>query len=488
MKKLISILLSLCIFLCSVCVAFAGGFNQPLWTETYLVVDMEDKTVLAESNSEVRMYPASLTKMITAIIAYEFYSDPEANGYNCQEGLQTKIYASDYAVEQEPTKFGLKLGEEMTVDQAIKIMLLISANDIAVMLAENIAGTEENFARMMNDKAEEIGCRNTHFVTANGLHDDEHYSTASDLAKIAFYLLDIDYLADVVCMPSFDYEETNKHDAGTAYNTNLLMSDVYSIYVGAEKRDTAYDGKVLGVKTGTTPEAGGCLIAAVEKNGLSVLVVILNSRYGDSYQLERYADAHKLLDWVFNNYKQVQYAAAGDSYGTVRVKHGEFNKVEAVLSDDVAVRLPAQAETSVVTTEIKMDESVKAPFEAGQTVGQLHIFLAGDEIDSIPIVTASAVARGGILSVFGVEDAAAHKIFKGIGIALLVILILFAALMVLRAYNKRKARLRKEAKARRRAELERQKKEEWNRDYERRYEQPEEPEKSYYITDDEIRH
>ncbi len=446
-KKSICMLLSIAMVLASFCLCFAAP-ESSLWTDTYLVMDLTTGKVLSEHNMNERMYPASLTKMMTAVLAYEYFE-------KLPLGLQTSVFADEEAVDVEPTRFGLKNGEEMSVDTALNIMLIMSANDIAVMLAKAVGGTVENFARLMNLKAEELGLENTHFVTPNGLHDDDHYSTAADLAKLAVYLLGNEYLAGIVAKSSYSYPPTNRHEAGEVMSTNLLYTDKVNIYVGSRLTSTKYtDGRVFGVKTGTTPEAGGCLIAAVERGMTKVLVVILNSRYGDSYQIERFADAHILFDWAFGSYVTKAAFSEGDSYGVIKVRRGEFNKVDTALSEDVLVTVPSDAPENYVTSEYRIDEKITAPFEEGTPVGRLTVYVGGELYGEYDIVTASAVEKGGILSVFGIEDATAHKIFRVLFRILLVMFILFLLLMAVRAYNKNRARKRRAAKARRKAELE----------------------------------
>ncbi|MBQ9911804.1 MAG: D-alanyl-D-alanine carboxypeptidase [Firmicutes bacterium] len=460
MKKSICILLTICIVFASCASCFGAELAGSLWTDTYLVMDMTTGDVLAESNMNGIKYPASLTKMMTAVVAYEYYMEQPY-------GLQTLVYADEEAAETEPTKFGLRVGEAMSVDEALNIMLLISANDIAVMLAKEVGGTTEYFARLMNQKAAELGMENTHFVTPNGLHDDDHYSTAADLAKLAMYLLGNEYLAGIVAKSTYDYEATNRHEAGTVYSTNLLYNDQVNVYVGYTLTQTIYTrGRVIGVKTGTTPEAGGCLAAAVENGLTKVLIIILDSRDGYwSYQIERYADAHILFDWAFDHYVTENVFKSGDSYGIMKVKRGEFNKVETVLSENVPITHPVNTPEGYITSEYVLDESITAPFEAGTPVGTLTVYRDGDVFGTYDIVTANAVVKGGILSIFGIEDAVAHKIFKTAGTVLLVIFILFLMLMAIRTYNKRKAKKRKAEKARRKAELEARRRAEWGDRY-----------------------
>ncbi len=458
MKKVICMLLTICIVFSSACICFASGFDKDLWTDTFLVMDMTTGDILCQNNMDERMYPASLTKMMTAVIVYEYFQK--------QGSLQLTVTADEEAVDVEPTRFGLKYGETMTVDEALNIMLVMSANDIAVMLAKAVGGTTEHFARLMNQKAEEIGMENTHFVTPNGLHDDDHYSTASDMAKLAMYLLDNEYLAAIVAQDHYDYDATDRHGSGTVNSTNLLYSDAYNIYVGSHIISTKYTrGRVFGVKTGTTPEAGGCFITAVENGRTRVLVVILNSRSSDSYLLERFSDAHRLLDWAFDNYVTKTVLAEGEACETIKVKRGEFNKVETMLSQDVVTTVPMNAGEGYITTEYVLDDSINAPFEEGTVVGALSVYRGGVKFGEYDIVTAKAVKKGGILSVFGIEDAVAHRIFRTLGKVLLVMIILILLLLLVRSYNKAKARKRKAEKARRKAQLEAKRRAEWGDRY-----------------------
>ncbi len=468
MKKLLSILLALSLILCSFGVCFAATVDKKMWTDTYLVMDLQTGELLASENEKEKRFPASTTKMVTALVVMDAVEKGQLK-------LSDVLETDEDTAATEGSKFGLKAGETITVEDALNIMLVLSANDIAMLLSKAVAGTVDAFVLQMNQKAEALGCTDTHFTSPHGLHDEDHYTTAWDLSVIARELVKNEYLASVVSQSEYNYAATNKRDAGSVKTSNLLMNGDLSIYVGNERRTTKYEGaEVIGIKTGTTPEAGGCLVAAAKKDGTTILTIVLKSGTGTA--LERYADTQQLLDWAFAHYRTVDYLEKNVSVGTVKVKHGVFNKVNAVVSQDVYVTLPTEASESVLTQAVELDKAVKAPFEAGTELGKVHVYKAGEEIAAYPVVAEKAVEKGGILSVFGIEDATAAKIFKTIKTVLLVLLVLFAALMVLRAYNKRKARLRKAAKARRKAELERQRREAWEQEYEKRYDYDSYPE------------
>lgn len=456
MKKILSFLLALSLVFGSFAFCFAEGLDSSrLYTNCFLVEDLITGEVLAEKNADEPMYIASLTKMMTALVAMDYIRQNNI-------AMSEKIVTDDDCLGLYDS-FPIKANESYTWEDAINLLLVKSVNGLGVAIAKAVAGTEETFCSFMNTKANELGCTDTHFANAHGLDDDKHWSTARDLSIIAAELMKDEYLASVVAQESYDYSATNKQGAGTVYNTNALLSSTQMIYVGNEKREIKYtNANILGVKTGTEDKAGNCLIAAAEKDGTKILVVILKS--GNS-TFERYADAHMMLDWAFNNFKTVKLASKGDVLGTVKVKKGEFNKVAAVVSEDIYVTLPKEAASSAVTLDTTLSTVVKAPFESEFYLGEIAVMESGERTMTLAAVSQTEIEEGGFLSNFYIEDARAEKIFKVLRIIILIMLILVAVLLIVRAYNKQQAKKRKAAKAKRKAQLEAQKRKEWNERY-----------------------
>ena len=454
MKRLVSTLLAVCLIICLAPLKASALTEYPtLKAESAILIDLRSGDVLYEKDADSLRYPASTTKMVTAILAIEKLNMDD-------------IVTADANVASTPgSRFGLKNGDQMTVKDCIYAMLIGSANDCASLLAKAMAGSDIAFAEMMNQKLLEIGTSSTHFTNPHGLHDEDHYTTARDLALIASYCMKDPVFADIVSRPSYDASVISggASSTRTVNTTNLLLNDerdVNRIYVGNTLRYCKYDG-CIGVKTGNTPEAGACLIAAAERNNTRLLCVALKSE-----SMDRFADCIKLLDWGFENYKTVHALAADIDTGTVKVKKGEFNKVKTVSASDFFYTIPMDGSDEIITTEIKLQDSVKAPVTVGQTVGSVDIFESGVKIGSVDVIADEDIAVGGFLSNFGIEDATAKKIVIWIiVIVLLLVLALAGYIIYLRWDMKRK-------KARRAARLKEKKAEEarrralWEKQYE----------------------
>lgn len=244
-------------------VSRASGDSPPLNAGAAIALDLGTGEVLFEKNADRRMYPASLTKLMTAVLLAE------------NMGPEDTLTYSARAQAQEPVRLDLPPGSVMTAADAMNALLIGSANDVAYMIAENIAGSANGFARMMNAKAKELGLRSTHFVTPSGLHDDEHYSTAADLAALFREALRHRWIRDTLgaAWAALDSAPV------TVTNTNPLL--------GA-------DGCVAG-KTGYTSVAGKCLAALFERRGRSVIAVVLKSETDETLV----SDMEAVANWSF---------------------------------------------------------------------------------------------------------------------------------------------------------------------------------------------
>lgn len=419
---------------------------NPIAEAAYLI-DMTTGKVLFEKNPDKQLYPASTTKMMTCILGLE--------------NLSTQDYMT---VDAEAASIGgntmnLKAGEEINIGNLLSAMMVISGNDAAVAVAKQVSGSVDEFAKLMNAKAEELGCTNTHFVNPNGLHDDNHYSTARDLANIAVYCMQNDVFRRIVSRAEVEVPVTNITLSERHYqNTNLLLFDTTknnSVYVDGELRVCKYDG-CIGIKTGYTAKAGGCLVSAAERNGTTLLCVVLNSG-----STERFSDSIALLDWGFENYKTSAILESGWVAGSVKVKKGVESRVDAILPEDAVVTIPAEANESVITIEATLDDSVMAPVEAGTVIGKVTLLRVDKPMAEYDLVAATSIERG------------TGSWVKTLGwIALAIVGIIIIAIIIFIVQERRAAARRKAAREARRAarEIEEQKKrEEWEKRYRNRY-------------------
>lgn len=356
MKKLFCKLFLLFLFISICIVPYSFAATVPDFslnsTSAYLL-DASSGQTLYERNGNEKLYPASLTKVLTAIAVIE------------NSKLDETAVVSESAINS--VEFGyitsnLKAGEELTVEQLLNILIVSSANDIAVVLAEHVSGSVENFALLMNETATKIGCTNSNFVNPNGTHNENHYSTAHDLAIIANYALKYDILREIFGKTYFVLPATNVYTAGDrTYNTTneILLSWNSNYYTYAK-----------GMKTGYTTPAGYCLLACAEKNDLDLISVVLNSSTSEN----RYLETKMLFDYGFENYSLKKFASKGDIIQTVSVKGAtkETKKLNLILDNDLFIAIDNDLDLSTVKSEIKIEKDLlKAPISKGTPLGSL---------------------------------------------------------------------------------------------------------------------
>ena len=450
MKKRILSLLLILVIAFTALPCYAASEAPKLKAEASLLIDMTTGTVLFENNADQKMYPASMTKMLTCILALE---NMELSDYITVKGSDIAGVTGD--------SLHLVDGEQMNVGTMISAMMVVSANDAAVVLANEMAGSVEEFAKMMNEKAAEIGCTASNFVNPNGLHDENHYSTCKDIAKIAQYCMENETFRRIVARSTFVIPPTNKSAERQLANTNFLLDDETArnrVYVDGVLRFCKYDG-CIGIKTGNTAAAGGCLCAAATRNGTTLLSVVMKS--GD---MDRFADSIMLLDWGFENFKTLRVSDPGNVAGEIKVKGGKESSVGVIVPSIAYATVPKEASSNLLDTKVVLDESVEAPFEAGAVVGKFQVVNGDDVISEYDIVTAAGVEAGGLF-----HNALVKKILLIVAIAF-VLLILIITIYVI--YKRRQMAKRKAARAARRAQLEEQEaqlRREWEKTYHNRY-------------------
>ncbi len=416
-----------------------------------ILLDMTSGEVLYENNADERHFPASTTKMMTCLLA-----------------LENLDLESDITVDAEAAGTGgsgikLREGEIMNAGIMLHAMMIPSSNNCAVAVAKAISGSVDNFAVLMNARARELGCKGTNFVNPNGLHEEDHYTTARDLSIIAMEAMKDERFREIVSTAHYTVPATNLSDEREVDSTNLLLWDEterHRIYVGNDLRYPKYEG-TIGIKTGYTPQAGGCLVAAAERGDTKLLCVVM-----ECTDMGRFADAIKLFEWGFSNYKTYTVLHGGYSFGDVKVRHGEVNKVEAVLLTDVSYTLPTDASVDIMSAQAVLEEKVSAPVKKGDDLGVITLYEGDEPVGTYRAVAAKSVAEGGFLSYFGIEDTTA-KVIRN---ALLVILaILFLAMVTYILVMRRKMKIkkaRKAAKMKAKQEEEAVRRAEWERYYE----------------------
>ncbi|MBE6709112.1 MAG: D-alanyl-D-alanine carboxypeptidase [Ruminococcaceae bacterium] len=364
-KKIFSVFLSAIICLSTVTLAMAEDKTPPfdVNAKSAVLMDAETGTILYNKNGDEALPPASVTKVMTLLLVMEAID-------NGSFKLTDPVTVSDYAASMGGSQVFLEPGEEMCVEEMLKCVIIASANDAAVALAEKTAGSVDEFVRRMNERAAELGMKNTHFENPTGLDDNvtNHTISARDIAIMSRELIRHETILKYSCI----WMDTIRNGEFGLTNTNRLIR----FYNGA-----------TGLKTGSTSKAGFCISATAKRDGMHLIAVIMGSPTRD----ERNSAAKSLLDYGFAKY--CVYTADGGNAGKVKVIGGTKDAVQAKY-EGLTKLLPAGKKDSV-KIEIKLDDKISAPVKEGQRVGAVRYLLDGEVIGEIPATAAESVPRIG---------------------------------------------------------------------------------------------
>ena len=334
--------------------------NLTLYSDAAILIDSATGKVLAEKNSNEKMYPASTTKILTAIIALE----------NCK--LEDKITASYDAVMSIPVGYSnaaIQPDETLSLEELLNLFLIHSANEVGMILAEHISGSVENFANLMNQKATEIGCKNTHFTNPSGIHDEEHYSTAYDMALIAQYCMKNETFRSIVSKPSCEVAATDKYEDRYFVNTNDLIRPSSQYY---------YE-YAIGIKTGFTSQAKNCLIAASKKDNMELITVILGAQTTPDGKSARYLDSINLFEYGFNNYKFEEVMSQNETVQEITIKNAtkETKNLSLLIKDSISSTVPMNFNSENLDYSIELNKNISAPIAEGSTLGKISYNIDG---------------------------------------------------------------------------------------------------------------
>lgn len=321
-----------------------------IYSDSAILIDSDTGIILYQKNENEKLYPASTTKIITAILAIE----------NCK--LTDKITASYNAVMSIPAGYSnaaIQPGETLTVQELLDMFLIHSANEIGYIFAEHISGNLKDFATLMNQKAISLGCQNTNFTNPSGIHDPEHYSTAYDMALIARYCMKNETFRNIVSKASCRVEATDKYEQRYFKNTNDLINQSSKYY---------YE-YAIGIKTGYTSQAKSCLISASVKDNLELIAVVLGAKPLDN----RYVDSINLFEYGYSNYKTQKIATRGSIAQEITVENAtkDTKNLSLLVKDDITGILPTNLKLSDLTPSIKLNDSIMAPIQEGSVLGKI---------------------------------------------------------------------------------------------------------------------
>lgn len=379
-----------------------------------ILVDADTGLVLFEYNAQKIKYPASLTKLMTAVVAMEL------------------IKLDDILVVDDMTPFtidgshiALEPGEEISFEHMINALLIASANDVAEVIAINSAGSVSAFVDIMNEKAKEIGMKNTHFMNPHGLHDDNHYSTAEDLAKLAVYAYQNDLIREIIQKRNYIIPPTNiKTEERYLNNSNRLLSAVgygNQILIDGYYVDIKYDG-ATGMKTGYTPEAKSTLIGSAKRGDVSLISVVM-----DGYVTNVYSDTVKLLNFGFNDFSKINLINENTYYKNTNVDNATIEEIPLITKNGLSILLK-----NGVQNQIKEELSLyplELPIKKDTVVGHIDYMIDDILLGQVELITP--------IRVVSIEEGNSSNGVMNLTLktVLLVFAVLILLIFILRLYN-----------------------------------------------------
>lgn len=420
--------------------------NFTISSEAAVMINLDKDVTVYEKNPNKKMYPASLTKIMTALIVLDNVEDLDNTVYEAPLVVFDELYG------QGASSVGIERGEEVTVTDLMYSLLLKSACESAGILAYHVGGESiSNFVDMMNEKAKEIGCTGTHFVNPHGLYDPDQYTNAADMALIAQYAVEnYPKFVEIATATEYDMQPTNYHEAGWAhiYHTNSMLNRSSSYYYQYAK----------GIKTGTLDESGRNLITIGSRDGNNYLLVTMGSPMydadGNAVYLH-YEDHKNLYEWAFENFEYKQLLQAGIEITELQVKFGESSDfVRLVTADNYSCMWLSTVDTSRLKETINVDPSllnedgtVTAPVAKGQKFGTYTLTLSGEEICTVDLVAQDDVTLSALA--FNIDKAKQFTSSIWFKAALIITAVLVILYIIIVAASKKKRKKYRRVKKRR---------------------------------------
>lgn len=330
-----------------------------------VVVDGDTGRILWGRNENKPMAMASTTKIMTALVALE------------NSDITKETIVSKNATLASPVKMHLSVGEKMTIEQLLYAMMLQSYNDSAVAVAEAVGGTVERFCTMMNEKAKEIGCKDTVFETPNGLDKGNHHSTAEDMSKIGVYALKNQKLMKIMNTRNYGFKSSK-----TSYS-----------FVNKDRLLSEYDG-AIGMKTGFTGKAGHCFVGAANRGDITLVSVVLASGWGATGKNRKWIDTKALLNYGFNNYKKYSIINGNEKIN-IPIDKAEKKVIELKYDDSVDLLL-SESEKANIKIENELPQIITAPINYGDSVGIGKIYTGNTLLKTVKIISAENIEKIGI--------------------------------------------------------------------------------------------
>ncbi len=417
MKKTVIFLLTSIIFLSILTpITCYAEYNDSinLRADIACMICLDNDEAIFNKNYNKKSAPASLTKIMTALVALDRSED-----------LQSPVVISQYAIDSlvgtDSSTAGLVPGEKVTMYDLLNCLLVKSANEAAIAIAEYVGGSVPAFLDMMNKKAKDLGCIGTNYVNVHGLDQDGQYTTAHDMYLICKEAMKNPVFKKIVGQTSYTMPKTNMNDERILPSTNFMINSNYT---------DCYVPYATGIKTGTTDDAGRCFITMASKNGYNYIAIVMGADPKDAVAGENaeniaFIECKKMIEWTFANIRYKVVAQENEVITVLDVKYSwATDFLELVPSEDVAALVPSNLDASSVYIQPDTDtpEFVKAPVKKGEKIGTATVYYAGEEIATVDMVASKNVSRSIILALGGAIETAWNSVIGKIIFILLILL------------------------------------------------------------------
>lgn len=430
LRRILSVFLLAVLLSGLFCITPAYALEDPnIQAAAALLVDADSGHVLYAKNENDRRAPASLTKLMVSLLVMEAIERGELK-------LDQEITATTSSLANltpDSSTADIRAGETLTVEQLLYCMLLVSANEVGDIIGEAYAGSVNAFIDMMNDRATQLGCVNTHFVNSSGLDDPNHYTTAWDLYLITREVMKYPTFMTICNSKSYTVPATNISGERELHTTNGLISNWR--YLGY-----LYDGAV-GIKTGTTPEAGRCLVSSANRSGRSLVSVMLGAGLSEDGRIMSFLETARLFDWGFDNFAFTTVLDENKLYAVPVELSKETDTIMVHPRETTQVVLPKDIDKDAdLTYQLDLPESVDAPVAAGQELGTVTVIYNGEEYATVPLLATSDVSSSRFLIAKRAVEQFIAKPYVKLGLVVLAVLIVLLIIWGRLSHSRRRYR------------------------------------------------
>lgn len=433
-KRFASAFFAVMLLVCCLLPGAAALTDPAPQAEAAFLADPESGFVLYEKNADEKRFPASTTKIMTALLVLENVDDLNKLVEVTEEDFE--------GVEADASKAGFKPGEQVPVIDLLYGLMLPSGNEAANTLARYVGGSVKDFVKMMNDRAKKLGCKNTHFVNPNGLHDDDHYTTARDLYKITQRAMQDETFQLIVNTAQKTLSKTNMTpERGgkplKVFTTNMLIF--------SRHQPAYYYAYAKGIKTGHTSQAGYCLVSAAEKKGGKLISVMLGcERPEGAAQAVTFAESRRMFEWGYENFTNMKLIEKGNEAQNKQIPvrlSTEVDQLVLVTESDLEGTVPKDINLDDLELNYDIPKSVDAPIQAGDKLGTLNVRYNGVDYGTVNMIALSNVSRSEVLYFADkIEHFFQSPLFRFL---VLLIIVLFFAYFFILFYRARRRRLRR---------------------------------------------